>query len=88
VESVKRSARAIVIDDEARLVLVRRTKPGTAPYWTALGGGVEPEDPSVEAALVRELREELGASQQASQATIPRLGRLRVNSRFGNKLHE
>lgn len=64
---VKRSARAIVIDDQGRLVLVKRTKPGTAPYWTAPGGGVESEDPSVEAALVRELREELGAEVDSAQ---------------------
>jgi ADP-ribose pyrophosphatase YjhB (NUDIX family) len=68
VESVvKRSARAIVIDDRGCLVLVRRTKAGMAPYWTAPGGGVEPEDPSVEAALVRELREELGAEVDSTQ---------------------
>lgn len=64
---VKRSARAIVIDDERRLVVVKRIKHGTAPYWTAPGGGVEPEDPSVEAALVRELREELGAEVDSIQ---------------------
>ncbi|MGH3736177.1 MAG: NUDIX domain-containing protein [Micromonosporaceae bacterium] len=64
---VKRSARAIVIDDQGYLVLIKRTKPGTAPYWTAPGGGVEPDDPSVEAALVRELREELGAEVDSAQ---------------------
>jgi ADP-ribose pyrophosphatase YjhB (NUDIX family) len=64
---VKRSARAIVIDYHARVVLVRRTRPGHEPYWTAPGGGVEAGDPSVEAALVRELREELGAVVDAVQ---------------------
>jgi ADP-ribose pyrophosphatase YjhB (NUDIX family) len=68
VESVvKRSVRAIVIDDQSQLVVVKRTKPGTAPYWTAPGGGVEPGDPSVEAALVRELREEWGAEVDCAQ---------------------
>jgi ADP-ribose pyrophosphatase YjhB (NUDIX family) len=57
----RRSARAILLDDEARLVLIRRTKPGRPPWWTTVGGGVEPGDASVEAALYRELREELGA---------------------------
>lgn len=64
---VKRSARAILIDDQGRLLLVKRTRPGTAPYWTAPGGGVESDDPSVEAALVRELREELGAEVDSAQ---------------------
>lgn len=58
----RRSARAILVDDAGRLLLIRRTKPGQAPYWTTPGGGVEPEDASVEAALHRELREELGAT--------------------------
>lgn len=57
----RRAARAILIDDRDRLVLIKRTKPGQAPYWTAPGGGVEDADASVEAALFRELAEELGA---------------------------
>ena len=40
-----------------RLVLIRRTRPGQAPYWTTAGGGVEDSDESAEAALHRELRE-------------------------------
>lgn len=57
----RRAARAILIDDRDRLVLIKRTKPGQAPYWTTPGGGVEDTDVSVEAALHRELAEELGA---------------------------
>jgi hypothetical protein len=57
----RQAARAILIDDDGRLVFIRRTKPGHAPYWTAPGGGVEASDESVEAALHRELAEELGA---------------------------
>lgn len=57
----RRAARAILIDDRDRLVLIRRTKPGQVSYWTAPGGGVEDTDASVEAALHRELAEELGA---------------------------
>lgn len=57
----RRSARAILIDDDARLVLIKRTKPGRPPYWTTPGGGIEDHDFSVEAALHRELAEELGA---------------------------
>jgi ADP-ribose pyrophosphatase YjhB (NUDIX family) len=49
-----------LIDDDGRLLLIKRTKPGQAPYWTTPGGGVEDTDESVEAALQRELAEELG----------------------------
>lgn len=57
----RRSARAILIDDAGRLLLIKRTKPGQDPYWTTPGGGVESSDVSIEAALHRELAEELGA---------------------------
>jgi 8-oxo-dGTP pyrophosphatase MutT (NUDIX family) len=43
-------------------VLIKRTWPGQVPYWTTPGGGVEPTDTSAEAALHRELAEELGAT--------------------------
>src|ERR1017187_2307924 len=49
----RRAARAILIDDRGRLVLIKRTKPGQPPYWTAPGGGVEDADGPVEAALHR-----------------------------------
>ena len=57
----RQAARAILIDDDSRLLLIRRTRPGQAPYWVTPGGGVEASDESVEAALHRELAEELGA---------------------------
>lgn len=53
--------RAILVDGDGQLVLIKRTKPGQDPCWTAPGGGVEDTDASVEAALHRELAEELGA---------------------------
>ncbi|WNI16581.1 NUDIX hydrolase [Actinacidiphila sp. ITFR-21] len=56
---VKRTARAIIIDGD-RLVLIKRTKPGIAPYWVTPGGGVEDDDPGILAALHREIDEELG----------------------------
>lgn len=59
---VKRSARAILVDDRRRLLLIKRTKPSQPPYWTAPGGGVDSGDASPAAALQRELTEELGAS--------------------------
>lgn len=63
----RRGARGIVIDDAGRLVLIKRTKPGQAPYWTSPGGGVEESDASVEDALRRELAEELGATADGYQ---------------------
>lgn len=60
VEVVKRKARALLFDEEGRLVLMKRTRPGQEPYWVAVGGGVEPEDADIEATLRREVHEELG----------------------------
>jgi 8-oxo-dGTP pyrophosphatase MutT (NUDIX family) len=57
---VKRTARAILIDRDS-LLLIKRTKPGLAPYWVTPGGGVEADDTTVVEALHRELDEELGA---------------------------
>jgi 8-oxo-dGTP pyrophosphatase MutT (NUDIX family) len=57
---VKRTARAILLDGTS-LVLIKRTKPGLAPYWVTPGGGVELGDTTVTEALHRELDEELGA---------------------------
>jgi len=66
----RRAARAILIDDRGRLILIRRTKPGQPPYWTAPGGGVENGDGSVEAALRRELAEELGAEAAGASRVL------------------
>jgi 8-oxo-dGTP pyrophosphatase MutT (NUDIX family) len=58
---VRRSARALLVDDEQRLVLIERTKPGRPVYVTTPGGGVK-DGESTTAALERELGEELGAT--------------------------
>ena len=65
-EIIKRSARVILLDGDD-LVLMKRTKPGHAPYWTTIGGGVDPTDVSVEAALHREVAEELGGTLHTPQ---------------------
>lgn len=57
----RRTARAILVDADDRLMLIKRTKPGQPVYWTTPGGGVEDTDASVEAALHREIAEEMGA---------------------------
>ena len=55
--------RAILLTGKGSLLLIKRIKPhkNEAPYWVAPGGGVELEDTDLEAALARELPEELGA---------------------------
>jgi 8-oxo-dGTP pyrophosphatase MutT (NUDIX family) len=58
---VRRAVRALLLDGDS-LVLLRRTRPGRAVYWTTPGGKIEPTDASPEAALRRELDEELGAT--------------------------
>lgn len=56
---VKRNARAILLDSD-ELVLIKRTTPGRDPYWVTVGGGVEEDDGTIEAALHREVFEEVG----------------------------
>ncbi len=53
--------RALLITNGDKLILMKRVREGTAPYWVAPGGGVEKTDANLESALKRELREELGA---------------------------
>lgn len=61
VKVLRRNARAILLDG-GELVLIKRTRPGQDPYWVTVGGGVEPEDATVEDALRREVFEELGGT--------------------------
>ena len=41
-------------------MLIKRAKPGRAPYWVTADGGLEPDDANTEAAARREVAEELG----------------------------
>ena len=56
--------RAVLLTPAGRLLLIRRTWPGATPYWVFPGGHVERIDPSLRAALIREVCEETGAEPQ------------------------
>ncbi|MFW3460678.1 NUDIX hydrolase [Streptomyces microflavus] len=60
--------RAVLVTDDDTMLVIRRTKPGIPEYWVLPGGGVEPSDESREAALHREIHEEI-----AGKADIVRL---------------
>ncbi|MEU7556780.1 NUDIX hydrolase [Streptomyces eurythermus] len=60
--------RAILITADNTMLVIRRTRPGIPEYWVLPGGGVEPGDESREAALHREIHEEI-----AGKADIVRL---------------
>ncbi|MFD9602879.1 NUDIX domain-containing protein [Streptomyces sp. NPDC059970] len=65
---MKQRVRAVLITPDNHMLAIKRIRPGIAPYWVIVGGGVEESDPSHEAALLREVREEI-----AGDATIVRL---------------
>lgn len=54
------SARAIVLTKENKILLIKRTKKGMAPYYVTPGGGIEQNEDSI-TALKRELQEETGS---------------------------
>lgn len=73
---IKRNARAILLDGD-ELILIKRTKPGREPYWVTVGGGVEEDDATIEAALHREVFEELGGRLERAELVHRLAGRLR-----------
>ncbi|WP_426366997.1 NUDIX hydrolase [Streptomyces sp. E-08] len=60
--------RAVLVTADDTMLVIRRTRPGIPEYWVLPGGGVEPSDASREAALHREIHEEI-----AGKADIVRL---------------
>ncbi|WP_329196882.1 NUDIX hydrolase [Streptomyces sp. NBC_01435] len=60
--------RAVLVTPNDTMLVIRRTRPGIPVYWVLPGGGVEATDESREAALHREIHEEI-----AGKADIVRL---------------
>jgi 8-oxo-dGTP diphosphatase len=56
---IRSAARALVVDDHGRVLLVRFAFPGDRIVWATVGGGLEPGE-THEAAIRRELEEEVG----------------------------
>lgn len=51
--------RAVLVTSGGCLLAIRRDRPGRATYWVLPGGRVDPGDESLEAALSREISEEI-----------------------------
>ncbi|MFJ6382160.1 NUDIX domain-containing protein [Kitasatospora sp. NPDC092039] len=51
--------RAVLLTPNDTTLLIKRIRPGIAPYWVIVGGKVEPTDAGPEEALLREVREEI-----------------------------
>ncbi|HEX6470648.1 MAG TPA: NUDIX domain-containing protein [Streptosporangiaceae bacterium] len=56
---MKQRVRAVLITPHNTMLTIKRIRPDTPPYWVLPGGGVEDSDESLEAALHREIDEEL-----------------------------
>jgi 8-oxo-dGTP pyrophosphatase MutT (NUDIX family) len=68
----RRSARVIVVDERGRVLLIRvdDRRDRRPPAWITPGGGLEPGERLVDAA-VRELREETGLAVRAEDLGTP-----------------
>ncbi|MEU3423106.1 NUDIX hydrolase [Streptomyces murinus] len=56
--------RAVLLTPSRTMLLIRRVRPGVAPYSVIVGGKVEPSDAGPEAALLREVREEIAGEAE------------------------
>lgn len=84
------SVRGILLDQDERLVIFRRTVPGRDVYWSVPGGHVEPGDATLEHTLHRELLEELGATVSAvtplTTVSYPWQGEVKIQHVYGCRL--
>jgi len=65
----RRAVRAIIVTPDGELLLIRVRSPQGAVFWITPGGGIE-ADESPEAALRRELGEELGLESFTTGPTV------------------
>ncbi|MEV7122926.1 NUDIX domain-containing protein [Kitasatospora griseola] len=56
---MKQRVRAVLLTDRGTMLVINRVRSGIDPYQVLVGGGVEDQDTSLEAALLREIREEI-----------------------------
>ncbi len=56
---MKKRVRGVLVTPGGNLLTIKRDRPGVDPYRVLPGGGVEPGDTTLEAALLREIDEEL-----------------------------
>ncbi|MFG2291729.1 NUDIX domain-containing protein [Streptomyces sp. NPDC048603] len=56
---MKQRVRAVLLTDHGTMLVINRIRPGIPAYQVLVGGGVEPQDADLEAALLREVREEI-----------------------------
>ncbi|MFC8716164.1 NUDIX domain-containing protein [Kitasatospora sp. NPDC057198] len=59
---MRERVRAVLLTDRAGMLVIHRVRPGTDPYQVLVGGGVEDGDAGPEAALLREIREEIAGT--------------------------
>jgi 8-oxo-dGTP diphosphatase len=55
----RQAVRGVIVDEDDHVLLVRVTPRPNDSFWLCPGGGIEPEEPD-DAALARELAEEVG----------------------------
>ena len=58
--------RAVLVTPDDCLLAIRRDRPDRATYWVLPGGHVDPEDQNIEAALSREISEEIAGEARAA----------------------
>jgi 8-oxo-dGTP pyrophosphatase MutT (NUDIX family) len=58
--------RAVLVTPDGRMLAIRRDRPGQPVYWVLPGGHVDAGDTSREAALRREIREEIAGEPEVT----------------------
>ncbi|WP_372504822.1 NUDIX domain-containing protein [Streptomyces lavenduligriseus] len=56
--------RALLVTPNGTTLVIKRIRPGVAPYWAIVGDGVEESDATLEEALLSEVREEIAGDAE------------------------